>query len=52
MLELPEAITIADQINKTLRGKSIANVIAAYTSHTVKAANQSNDNLVSIRYIK
>ncbi len=33
MLELPEAITIAGQINRTLYGKSISNVIAAHTPH-------------------
>lgn len=33
MLELPEAITIAGQINRTLYGKSISNVIAAHSPH-------------------
>ena len=33
MLELPEAITIAGQINRTLNGRRIADVMAAYTSH-------------------
>ena len=33
MLELPEAVTIAGQINRTLYGKSISNVIAAHTPH-------------------
>ncbi len=29
-MELPEALTIANQINGTLIGKSIANIIAAH----------------------
>ncbi len=33
MLELPEALTIASQINDTLCGKKITNVTAAYTPH-------------------
>ncbi len=33
MLELPEAITIANQINKSLGGKTIASVMAAHTPH-------------------
>ncbi len=33
MLELPEAITVAAQINETIKGKIIRNVMAAHTSH-------------------
>ena len=33
MLELPEALTVASQINDILRGKCIANVTTAYTPH-------------------
>lgn len=33
MIELPEAITIAEQINKTLKGKRIKSVVAAYSPH-------------------
>jgi formamidopyrimidine-DNA glycosylase len=33
MLELPEALTIANQINNTIVGKRITNVTAAYTPH-------------------
>jgi formamidopyrimidine-DNA glycosylase len=33
MIELPEASTLAAQINKTIRGKKIANVTAAHTPH-------------------
>jgi len=33
MLELPEALTIARQINETVAGKRIVNVIAAYSPH-------------------
>lgn len=33
MLELPEALTIADQINAAVAGRRIANVTAAHTPH-------------------
>lgn len=33
MIELPEAFTLAAQINKTIRGKKITKVTAAYTPH-------------------
>lgn len=33
MLELPEALTLARQINNTISGKLIVNVIAAHTPH-------------------
>jgi len=33
MIELPEAITVANQINYTIAGKQIVNVTAAYSSH-------------------
>ena len=33
MMELPEAVTIARQINQTIRGKRISKVIAGYTPH-------------------
>jgi len=33
MIELPEALTIAGQINDTIYGKRIVNVIAAHTPH-------------------
>lgn len=33
MIEIPEAITLADQINATISGKQITNVTAAYTPH-------------------
>lgn len=33
MLELPESLTIAQQINKTISGKRIINVVAEYTPH-------------------
>jgi formamidopyrimidine-DNA glycosylase len=33
MIELPEAYTLAKQINKTIRGKKIAKVTAAHTPH-------------------
>lgn len=33
MIELPEAFTLAEQINKTIGGKKIANVTAAHTPH-------------------
>ncbi len=33
MIELPEALTIAGQINETIRGKKIAAVTAAHTPH-------------------
>ncbi|WP_346936086.1 endonuclease VIII [Clostridium sp.] len=33
MIEIPEALTLAGQINNTIKGKQIVNVIAAYTPH-------------------
>lgn len=33
MIEIPEALTIANQINNTIKGKKIINVIADYTPH-------------------
>ena len=33
MIEIPEALTLAGQINNTIRGKQIVNVIADYTPH-------------------
>jgi formamidopyrimidine-DNA glycosylase len=33
MIELPEALTLAAQINSTIRGKRIANVTAAHSPH-------------------
>ncbi|MBN1533184.1 MAG: endonuclease VIII [Spirochaetes bacterium] len=33
MLELPEALVMARQLNETVRGKKIASVIAAHTAH-------------------
>ena len=33
MIELPEAFTLAEQINKTISGKKITNVTAAHTPH-------------------
>ena len=33
MMELPEAVNIARQITKTLRGKRVAGVTAAHTPH-------------------
>lgn len=33
MMELPEAKVIAQQINETIKGKKIMNVVAAYTPH-------------------
>lgn len=33
MIELPEAITISRQVNETISGKRIENVIAAYSPH-------------------
>ena len=33
MIELPEAFTLAEQMNKAIRGKKIANVTAAHTPH-------------------
>lgn len=33
MIELPEAIAISRQINETIKGKRIKNVVAAYTPH-------------------
>ena len=33
MLELPEVITAADQLNQTIRGKKITNAIANHTPH-------------------
>lgn len=33
MLELPEALTIAGQMNNTIRGKRIVHVVAAHTPH-------------------
>lgn len=33
MMELPEALTIAQQINETIKGKRILNVTAAHTPH-------------------
>jgi formamidopyrimidine-DNA glycosylase len=33
MMELPEAVTIAEQINKTVRGKEISAVTVAHTPH-------------------
>ena len=33
MMELPEALTIAGQINKTIRGKKIVTVTVAHTPH-------------------
>lgn len=33
MIEIPEALTLAKQINDILRGKQIVNVVAGYTPH-------------------
>ena len=33
MIEIPEALTLSGQINNTIRGKQIVNVIADYTPH-------------------
>ncbi|MEW8995582.1 endonuclease VIII [Clostridium sp.] len=33
MIEIPEALTLAGQINNTIKGKQIVNVIAGYTPH-------------------
>lgn len=33
MIEIPEALTLAKQINDTLRGKQIVEVVAGYTPH-------------------
>lgn len=33
MIEIPEALTIANQINNTIKGKKIINVIAEHTPH-------------------
>lgn len=33
MLEIPEALTVASQVNDTIRGKRIANVIADFSPH-------------------
>ncbi|MDP4093713.1 MAG: endonuclease VIII [Bacillota bacterium] len=33
MYELPEALTVANQINESIKGKVISNVIAAHTPH-------------------
>ncbi|GAA0778876.1 formamidopyrimidine-DNA glycosylase [Clostridium subterminale] len=33
MIEIPEALTLAGQINNTIKGKQIVNVIADYTPH-------------------
>lgn len=33
MIEIPEAVTLAEQIKKTIRGKEIVHVTAAYTPH-------------------
>ncbi|MDV3425730.1 MAG: endonuclease VIII [Bacillota bacterium] len=33
MIEIPEALTLANQINNTINGKQIVNVVAAHTPH-------------------
>ena len=33
MIELPEAIAVSRQLNETISGKRIENVIAAYSFH-------------------
>ena len=33
MIELPEAITLAKQINRSIKGKKISNVIAKHSEH-------------------
>lgn len=33
MIEIPEALTLANQINNAIRGKKIANVVAAHNPH-------------------
>ncbi len=33
MIEIPEALTIANQINNTILGKKIINVVASHTPH-------------------
>ncbi|MFA6939564.1 MAG: endonuclease VIII [Clostridiaceae bacterium] len=33
MIEIPEALTLANQINNTISGKQIVNVVAAHTPH-------------------
>jgi formamidopyrimidine-DNA glycosylase len=33
MIELPEAVSIANQLNETIRGKRVASVIAGHTPH-------------------
>lgn len=33
MIELPEAVSVSQQINETIRGKRIASVIAAQSPH-------------------
>ena len=33
MIELPEALTLAEQLNRTVRGKAIARVVAAQNPH-------------------
>ena len=33
MIEIPEAVTLANQINKTLKGKKITGIVAAEHPH-------------------
>ena len=48
MIELPEAMTIAKQINKTIRGKRIRNVVAAYSPHKFAWYHDKPENYSSI----
>lgn len=49
MIEIPEALTLADQINNTIREKNIVNAIAAHTPH--KFAWYHGDPQNTMRYL-
>lgn len=48
MIELPEAMVIAEQINKTVSGKRIKKVIAAYSPHKFAWYHDKPENYGSI----
>lgn len=48
MIELPEAVNIAEQINKTIKGKRINNVVAAYSPHKFAWYHDKPENYSSL----
>jgi len=48
MIEIPEAIVLSDQLNGTIKGKVITDVVAAYSPHKFAFFNGDPQNYVSL----